>query len=1029
VTVTRIYVDDREKEKRKKIEEQVNKVLARYPNSLLVEIDPPQINRLRALGYRVRLETREKLKTGIVEFDPSKHTLTPPSKLAVSDDEFRGMKKKLWIIQFLGPVQRQWIVELKSLGVRLNSYVPDYAYLSEMSLSVKAAVERLSYVRWVGAYEPVYKISPLLMGIRGKVTPSQLSGLAVKVDEYKRRPDGNINVKLHDPEDIEEVSSIIRNMNGEVIDVGKDRLRVSLDPALIPTLAKVSEVKYLEPYLPPELANDEAAEIVGVKLVWENHGLDGEGQTVGIGDTGLDVGVNDASMHEDFKGRIVKIYDLVGDGAGDVRGGHGTHVAGSVLGSGYNSNGEIRGMAPAANLILQAMENKNSGTEVEIPSDLYSFFKQAYDPQYVDGQQRPGARIHSNSWGTPVFGYYCLDAGEIDDFVWNHRDMVILFASHNFGTDADGDGSVNLGSVCGHACAKNAISVGASESFRMSGGRNPGGSYETYGEWKPSRFPAAPMHDDRFSDNPQGIAPFSGRGPTDDGRIKPDVVAPGTNILSTKSSVSTGKGWGLLPVSDPRHSFYFYMGGTSMATPVTAGVVTLIRQYLVEARGHTPSAALVKAFLIHGAESLSGQYLPPYTEVGQVPDSNQGWGRVSLAGSLFPDNPSHVVYVDDMADVLDTGDYREITYKVVDGSAPFKVTMVYTDFPADSLTRSLVNELCLSVKQPNNVVVYGPSDPLDIIDNVQQVNIPNPVPGNYTVRVDANLVVSVSSPMAPSISLQDFALVVSGGLEHVDLYIRDNTQDQGHEPSTKDCEDSPDIDIRPVGGPLRDLKEGETGSVTVSVRNRGTKAADNASVKLFWAEKNTATRAHWKSDDIKVGGVAGNTVPIDVPAHGAAGPGSCSAVFDWLPPGEGEHLLFATVDHPDDPIEQEDLDRVRWEDNLACKNVKVVKEETPVDDNGPCFTAVAAMGSMLIGPVQFLREYRDETVLMSRFKAMFLGLEKFYYRFSPRIAWAMKKNEGLKQCIKYCVVYPYIYSAKAMVHLINIVQSTGQRNL
>ena len=126
----------------------------------------------------MRLETHEKLKTGIVEFDQSRNTLTPPSKLAVSDDEFRGMKTKLWIIQFLGPVQRQWIVELKSLGVRLSSYVPDYAYLSEMSLSVKAAVERLSYVRWVGPYEPVYKISPLLMGIRGRVTPSQLTSIS-----------------------------------------------------------------------------------------------------------------------------------------------------------------------------------------------------------------------------------------------------------------------------------------------------------------------------------------------------------------------------------------------------------------------------------------------------------------------------------------------------------------------------------------------------------------------------------------------------------------------------------------------------------------------------------------------------------------------------------------------------------------------------------------------------------------------------------------------------------------------------------
>ena len=85
-----------------------------------------------------------------------------------------------------------------------------------------------------------------------------------------------------------------------------------------------------------------------------------------------------------------------------------------------------------------------------------------------------------------------------------------------------------------------------------------------------SDYPTNPVNSDRAADNISGMAAFSSRGPVDDGRLKPDLSAPGTYILSTKSSQTTSTGWAAY------NSSYTYMGGTSMATPITAGATALL---------------------------------------------------------------------------------------------------------------------------------------------------------------------------------------------------------------------------------------------------------------------------------------------------------------------------------------------------------------------------------------------------------------------------------------------------------------------
>jgi len=739
---------------------------------------------------------------------------------------------------------------------------------------------------------------------------------------------------LHDPSDLKKVSKEIKSLGGAIVDTGKNKIRASLDLSVADKIAKNPAVKWIEPYGVPELSNDVAAGIMGVQEVWDGHGLDGEGQIVSVADSGLDTGVNDATMHDDFEGRIVSIYDRVGDGASDVNSGHGTHVAGSVLGNGTRSNGSIRGMAYSARLVFQAIERNSTGRIAGIPADLNVLFQQAYDD---------GARIHTNSWGTThdnsgnsVQGQYSGDSQDIDEFMWNHRDSVILFSVSNTGRDDNADGVIDADSLSIESSAKNCISVGGTENDRAAGGLNPGGFCTTYGSCFNDDdnhnvpFPSNPLKDDRISNNPQGMVAFSSRGPTDDGRLKPDVVAPGTNILSVRSSRAAGEGWGLLPAGDPNRAFYMYMGGTSMSTPLTAGTVALIRQYLQKACLHAgPSGALLKAILIHGATPITGQYTP--SEVGAIPDNNQGWGRVNLRNSLFPDYPAKIEFRDDPAHALGTGEHRDYVFQVANSGARFRATLVWTDFPSDpAVGGGLVNSLRLSVIRPDGTTVQGaPAN-----NNVQQVSIDSPATGSYTVRVRGVNVVT----QATTGRKQEFALVVGGGLDFVDVYIKDNADDDGVPPSKGCLCQSPDIWIclsnDPTATPAANPEHGQTNFVFVRVRNRGSRAANNAQVRLYWAKGGTnLSRPYWMIQDIKVNGAAGNVRSVNVPSHGPSGDGEAiTEAFEWSPPDpqsyniEPEHFcLFATVDHPDDPILQEDVDVVRWEDNLAWKNVTVAE--------------------------------------------------------------------------------------------------------
>jgi uncharacterized repeat protein (TIGR01451 family) len=658
-------------------------------------------------------ELRVRLAVG--EFDPLV-TAEPaglPRSMRLSGYPGDGMGYH--VVQFSGPIATSDLDALTATGAQVFDYIPDFAFIVKMDNATRTTVEQMKQIRWVGLYQPAYRLPADLLAKTSK---------DVDVLPFFKFTDGypiTTSPALRDDSPIEIVATIFRgealspiiaqieDMGGVVLDQSqtewKSKLKVSIHPSRLIDMVAINGVRWVEEAPQWKLANEEAADIMGVREVWDTHGLRGAGQTIAVCDTGLDQGsTSPASLHDDFENgggssRVLVIHDGVGDGGSDVNSGHGTHVAGSVLGNGdlsgatpsshtYPDTAYV-GMAPEASLVFQATEDNASGALSGIPNDLNDLFSQA---------ATSGATLHTNSWGSSVMGMYTSSSEEVDEYVWDNKNFTILFSAGNDGIDTDANGVIDQYSMGSPATAKNAITVGASENYRLSGGYGIWG----VGSWL-VKYPVDPVQSDAVSDDPDGLAAFSSRGPTLDGRFKPDIVAPGTNIASVRSSLASETGWGEIDAN------YMYMGGTSMATPLAAGAATLVRQYYTDNKGDTPSAALIKATLANGATDIyPGQYGTGATQ--EIPTTRPtnvaGWGRLNLEGSIFPAATRAMTYTD-VTPGLNTAGVDTYKYTIGSSSEPLRVTLAWSDYPGSSAAAGgLVNDLDLKVTGPGGTIYY-----------------------------------------------------------------------------------------------------------------------------------------------------------------------------------------------------------------------------------------------------------------------------------------------------------------------------------
>lgn len=573
-----------------------------------------------------------------------------------------GSKTKPYIVVFNNSVTDEMKRNVEKAGVKLVEYLPDDSYLCLMSPKIVDSLYKIEYIADVIQYNTEFKIDPALSS---KIT-----------DENK---DTEVEISISTFEEAKKLKDEIIEKSGSIISRRDNLLIANVKYKYIEKISKYDAVKFIQENVKEELHNDVATAIIGAETA-SSIGYEGEGEIVCVADTGLDTGkpgLANNSIHEDFSGRVI---DIIPENANNPYGrdenGHGTHVAGSVLGSGTMSDGQIKGTAPKAQLIMQAVGDK--GGSIDIEGTLYDLLDRAYDK---------GARIHTNSWGEAVKGAYTENCEDVDKFIWNNQDMTVLFSAGNSGKY----GNSTLGSP---GTAKNCITVGATINYRP---------YKS------------------VSNDPDERADFSSYG-TSDGRIKPDVVAPGKNIASSLSSLAGAE------YPYPLSSYYQYMSGTSMSTPITAGAVAVIREYIKKNYNiSSPSAALVKAFLINGVLDKG------YTQ-------DKGWGKVSLTDSLM------ATRILDEASSVTVGETKVYSNncEVKESDEPLKISLVWTDYPGSSVaSKALVNDLDLKVTSPSGSVSYYGNDfsspcntEVDRINNVENVIIQNPEIGIYRIEVE-----------------------------------------------------------------------------------------------------------------------------------------------------------------------------------------------------------------------------------------------------------------------------------------------------
>jgi len=613
----------------------------------------------------------------------------------------------------LTPAQKE---QLAQLGATILEYVPENTYICRYPPSDLERIRSLPFVSWSNIYLQGFKVAASL---RPHPTPADKNLLTAAPSATLSNDPVTVDILLHKREETEAVRDKIASAAGlsaDTLKPGRNKIRLTVQRRRLKDIAAIDEVRSIEQYVPPKLFNNIARQILHVDDTQSGGSLQGEGQIVAVADTGFDKGATN-DVHPAFAGRLIKLYALGRTGNASDPDGHGTHVAGSVLGDGTMQNGtRVRGTAPAARLVLQSVLD-STGHLGGLPDDLHDLFTTPY--------QTDGARVHTNSWGSAVSGAYTSNSNDVDDFVWNNRDMVICFAAGNDGKDSQSRGIVDAGSVGSPGTAKNCITVGASENNRP-GFPLGNGQPLSYGNGWPQDFPADPIHSDQVANSPDGMAAFSSRGPTGNGRIRPDLLAPGTAVLSTKSRVATGGGWG--PSGDP---LYFFEGGTSMATPLVAGCAAVVREYLQSQGVNKPSAALVKAMLINGADLIPGQYA--LSEVGTPPDISQGFGRVNLLRTVAAASASETVQFFEEKTLLDTGQEESLFNGPV-GKA-LKVTLVWTDAAGEALQ----NDLDLIVRNTAGEERHGnmpPGSPdFDRLNNVEQVIWPMDAADTITVVV------------------------------------------------------------------------------------------------------------------------------------------------------------------------------------------------------------------------------------------------------------------------------------------------------
>ncbi|MCX7017098.1 MAG: S8 family serine peptidase, partial [Candidatus Sumerlaeota bacterium] len=685
-------------------------------------------------------------------------------------------KKQLFLVQFDGPIQPEWLEKLSAGGLTPAQYAPNFAYLVYGDPARLAGGQAPAEVVWAGPLRAADRIDPALQPIALAAAPPET--VQPVIVQY---------FALEDARETAQDLTLYALTPVRPARVGNHfTARLDVRAKDIAALAALPLVYNVEPQPAYErfgerealVDADQIADAQGCPSppVAGTHysdflarkGVDGSGVVVHLDDDGLDQGnASNApgTAHPDLLGRIVAILNDTSDPLGDSGAGHGEINAGILMGfptaGGPHADAQGfllgQGIAPGARIVSSKIF-RNSG-----PFDIGS---RTFGDIFTEVAPYHPA-VSNNSWGANVGGAYTSESADFDALVRDSdaetagdQPLTMCFAAGNAGRSG-------TGAIGSPATAKNVVAVGAAENcnpFDTDGcGIGPTGA-----------------------DNVAELAVFSSRGPTVDGRFGVTIVAPGTHITGPASTSPNFDGTGVCggPNNGGSPSAanayypagqtdYTWSSGTSHSTPQASGAAALFTQYCQETYGAPPSPAMVKAALTNSATDVAAGLGPAAPVATHVPNADVGWGLLNL-DRLIPDLGRFAPrFILDQSLVFhQNGDSAEFPITAIDSATPLRITLCWSDPPGlPGVSPNLVNDLDLQVVQGGtvylgNVFADGVSTTggsPDRLENLEAVYLAAPS-GTYSVRVTAAYLAADGVPSAPGAIDQDFALFVSGGI-------------------------------------------------------------------------------------------------------------------------------------------------------------------------------------------------------------------------------------------------------------------------
>lgn len=628
-------------------------------------------------------------------FEPLETTLTAAPELRAAEDPSAATWR---IVQFDGPLDRRQSATLKSeFGLRLNEYVPKFAFLERISSNQVDELRKLDFFRWSGPYEPRFKIDPKV-GQHRFLTASRAS-----------EPGVLLTVVAFPGADLGELADQVRGLGFEIVSTTDEpefeilRLQVRVGMAGdAEAVARLSAVKYIEEVGEVTLNNGTTSWVIQSNVnnsrpLWAQQ-LQGENQIIGHIDGVIDMNncffrdAADNTIRPDHR-KVVGLRNSSGSGFDD----HGTFSAGNAAGEDVNNDAlsatpnANNGNAPRARLThgnLSDLDlNAGGGTSV------FNYLSQA---------KADGAFIHTNSWDPKNTNNYTQLSADVDRFTWENEDHLVIFGPDNAGPIRPGSNAKNVLVVNATLQAPN------QNTFRS------------------------------------GVTQF-----TLDGRRKPDVMAPGGPI----NSADGGTACGTQTSGGTSFAAPSVAGGAAMVRQYyTEGwYPSGTRQ---PHHRFTPTGNLLKATIANATVDVTG--IAGYPGAA---GTGEGWGRVLLDDGLYfaGDARNLVVWDVRKASGIFSGESRTHTFTVAGNAQPLKVTLVWSEpnapantaaGPADAAGSLTINDLDLTVTAPDGVTTFNGNDintatgqsipnggTADGLNVLEQVVLASPAAGTYTVTV------------------------------------------------------------------------------------------------------------------------------------------------------------------------------------------------------------------------------------------------------------------------------------------------------